>query len=81
MRTLQRRNALGDTPRHRSAPLIRDRTQSVQNGMRRRASHASQKLKPPQCPARHGWPSETGAYSRVRRASRESRTRTMMVAT
>ncbi|KAA8693414.1 DUF1534 domain-containing protein [Pseudomonas caricapapayae] len=42
-RTLQRRNAVRDAPRHRSALRhhTQDRTQSVQNGMQRRASHDS----------------------------------------
>ncbi|KAA8718940.1 DUF1534 domain-containing protein [Pseudomonas cannabina] len=41
MRTLPRGNAWRDAPRHKTAPrcIIQDRTQSVQNGMRRRASH------------------------------------------
>ncbi|KAA8693406.1 DUF1534 domain-containing protein, partial [Pseudomonas caricapapayae] len=40
-RTLQRGNAVRDAPRHRSTPQhhAQERTQSVQNGMRRRASH------------------------------------------
>ncbi|PYD09765.1 hypothetical protein DND47_28860 [Pseudomonas syringae pv. syringae] len=35
---------MGDAPRHRSAPRrsSQDRTRSVQNGMRRGASHDSQ---------------------------------------
>ncbi|ATV16187.1 DUF1534 domain-containing protein [Pseudomonas syringae pv. actinidiae] len=39
--TLQRGNAVRDALRHKSEPRPRpqDRTQSVQNGMRRRASH------------------------------------------
>ncbi|OSN66141.1 hypothetical protein BV349_02611 [Pseudomonas syringae pv. actinidiae] len=41
--TLQRGNALRDALRHKSVPHnIQERTQSVQNGMRRRASHDSQ---------------------------------------
>ncbi|PAB28481.1 hypothetical protein CC202_18145 [Pseudomonas savastanoi] len=44
---LQRGNALGDAPRHRFAPRrsSQDRTQSVQKGMRRGASHDSETLK------------------------------------
>ncbi|QOI07067.1 DUF1534 domain-containing protein [Pseudomonas savastanoi] len=40
---LQRGNALGDAPRHRFAPRrsSQDRTQSVQKGVRRGASHDS----------------------------------------
>ncbi|MCF5223788.1 hypothetical protein GIW32_09710 [Pseudomonas syringae] len=42
-RTLQRRNALRDAPASQisAAPHIQDRTRSVQNGMRRRASYDS----------------------------------------
>ncbi|OSR29129.1 hypothetical protein B7R56_07015 [Pseudomonas savastanoi pv. retacarpa] len=45
-RTLQRGNAVRDALRHRSTPHrhIQDRTQSVQNGMRRGASHDDQDM-------------------------------------
>ncbi|AVX25938.1 hypothetical protein DA456_22490 [Pseudomonas syringae pv. atrofaciens] len=33
---------MGDAPRHRFAPQSQDRTRSVQNGMRRGASHDSE---------------------------------------